>query len=231
MFFSFQYINGEENHIRLLERNLAPSLSFFSGASKLISMRRRRLVLILVCIGVLSLVVLVGLGVWLERWGRIERARPSDAIVIFGAKVRADGSASLLLQGRTRHAYALWKRGLAPVIVCTGGVGEFPPAESVLESHLLENWGVPSSAILREERSTSTRENALFGARLLPRGARVIGVSDPFHLFRCRRDLQLAGLRATTSPALDQWDALPLLSRLFYCVRESVSLLRDFVLS
>jgi len=175
-------------------------------------------------------VALVGLGLWLERWGRVERARPSDALVIFGAKVRPDGTASPLLRGRTRHAYELWKRGLAPVIVCTGGVGENPPAESVLEARLLESWGVPSSAILREERSTSTRENALFAAKLLHPGASVIGVSDPFHLFRCRRDLQLAGLRASTSPSLEQWDALPFPSRLFYCVREVVSLLRDFVL-
>jgi len=194
-------------------------------------MRRRRLVPIFVCVGLLSLVAWVGVGVWLERWGRVERATPSDALVIFGAKVRADGTASPLLRGRTRHAYELWKRGLAPVIVCTGGVGENPPAESVLEARLLEGWGVPASAILREERSTSTRENALFGARLLPRGASAIAVSDPFHLFRCRRDLHLAGFRATTSPSLEQWDALPWPSRLFYCVREVLSLLRDFALS
>jgi len=194
-------------------------------------MRRRRLVSILVCVGVLSLVALLGLGVWLERWGRVERARPSDALVIFGAKVRADGTASPLLRGRTRHAFELWKRGLAPLIVCTGGVGDNRPAESVLEAQLLEGWGVPSLVILREERSSSTRENALFAAKLLPRGASAIAVSDPFHLFRCRRDLQGAGLRATTSPSLERWDALPLSSRLFYCVRESVSLLRDFALS
>jgi len=206
-------------------------LPFLARASKLLSMRRRRLVTILVCASVLSLVALVGLGVWLERWGRVERARPSDAVVIFGAKVRADGTASPLLRGRTRRAYALWRRGLAPLIVCTGGVGENPPAESVLEARLLEGWGVPPSAILREERSTSTRENALFGAKLLHPSASVIGVSDPFHLFRCRRDLQGAGLRATTSPSLEEWDALPLASRLFYCVRESLLVLRDFVLS
>jgi len=191
-------------------------------------MRRRRFILAFFSTGVVSVLALVALGAWLEKWGRVERARPADALIIFGAKVRADGSASPLLRGRTRHAYELWKRGLAPIIVCTGGVGEFAPAESGVESQLLEGWGMPASAIRREERSTSTRENALFAAKLLPHGAKVIAVSDPFHLFRCRRDLRDAGLSATTSPALGEWDALPMASRLFYCMREAVLVVRDF---
>ncbi len=169
----------------------------------------------------------LGIGVWLERWGRVERARPSDAILIFGAKVQPDGKPSWLLRSRTRHAFELWKRGLAPRIVCTGGIGTFAPAEAVVQSDLLEGWGVPAGAILRDERSTSTRENALFAARLLPRGARVVAVSDPFHLWRCRRDCTLAGLLASTSPALQGWDALPSWSRLFLDVREAALVARD----
>ena len=193
-------------------------------------MRRRRLILVLFALAVLPLVSLLLLGAWLERWGRVERATPSAAIVIFGARVRPDGSPSALLRSRTRHAFELWEHGLAPKLVCTGGVGDYPPAESLAETTLLRGWGVPASAIIREERSTSTRENAAFAARLLPSGAHVIAVSDPFHLARCRRDLARVGLVVATSPALEGWDALPPRTRLYYCFREAVLTVRDWVL-
>ncbi len=192
--------------------------------------RRRRFVLALLLLGALPLLALYGLGAWIERWGRVERATPAAAIVVFGARVQPGGAPSTLLYFRSRHAFELWKRGFAPKIVCTGGVGDNPPAESIVETALLERWGVPASAILREERSTSTRENAQFAAALLPHGAHVIAVSDPFHLLRCRRDLERVGLVATTSPALAGWDALPPQTRLFYCLREAISTVRDWVL-
>ncbi len=190
-------------------------------------MTRRRLFFPLCACFFIPLIALLAFGVWLERWGRVDRARKSDAIIVFGAKVRSDGSASPLLRARTWHAFELWKRGLAPKIVCTGGVGDYPPAESVVQGKLLLGWGVPASDILRDQKSTSTRENALFAAQLLPSGARVIVVSDPFHVWRCRRDCTRAGLRASTSPELPEWDALPLWPKMFYCAREATLVVRD----
>jgi len=188
---------------------------------------RRRLLFFSLAVLIVPLVALVVAGDSLERWGRVERARHADAILIFGASVRPDGQPSALLRSRTRHAFELWRKGLAPRIVCTGGVGTFPPAESVVQSQLLESWGVPARAILRDERSTSTRENTLFAAKLLPPGANVIAVSDPFHLWRCRRDCAVAGLRASTSPALEGWDALPSWSRFSLRLREAALVTRD----
>ena len=192
-------------------------------------MRRRRLFAVLAVLA-LPLVVVLGFGAWLERWGRAQTLQPASAIIIFGAKVRKGGVASPLLRARTFHAFELWKRGLAPKIVCPGGVGDFAPAESLVQTRLLRGWGVPASAIVREEKSTSTRENAIFASGLLPRGAKVIAVSDPFHLFRCRRDLTRAGLNASTSPSVAGFDALPVQSRIFYCVREAALVLRDTLL-
>ena len=170
------------------------------------------------------------LGYGLNSWGKVERAQRSDAILIFGTGVRADGTASSTLRARTRHAYELWARGLAPLIVCTGGVGTHPPAESRVQERLLVGWGVPASAILREERSTSTWENAKFAAPLLPPGSSVIAVSDPFHLWRCQRNCQAFGLRATTSPALANWSVAPRGARASLCAREAVLVTRDLVL-
>ncbi len=167
------------------------------------------------------------LGAILVSWGTRDRAQKADAIVIFGARVNKSGQASLLLRGRTHHAFELWQRGLAPVIVCTGGIGHFPPAEAAVQAALLQKWGVPTTAILREETSTSTRENARNAATLLPRGAKVIAVSQPFHLWRCRRDCARFGLVALTSPEMQGWSVLRPHKRALYALREAAAVTRD----
>ena len=191
--------------------------------------RRRKRLFIAGALLLAPLIYVGALGFWLQSWGNIDRAQKSDAIMIFGSGVRSDGRASPTLRARTRHAYDLWKRGLAPKILCTGGVGAHGPAESVVQEKLLIGWGVPSSAILKEEKSTSTWENAKFAAPLLPQGASVIAVSDPYHLWRCKRNCEAFGLRATTSPATAAWLQLQPRRRAFFCAREAVLVSRDLI--
>ncbi len=190
--------------------------------------RRQRLI-IAGALLLAPLIYLGALGYYLDSWGKVDRAQKADAIMIFGTGVKADGSASLTLRARTRHAYELWKRGLAPKILCTGGMGTHPPAESVAQEKLLVGWGVPADSIIKEEKSTSTWENAKFGAPLLPANSSVIAVSDPYHLWRCQRDCAAFGLSATTSPATAAWLQWPVRTRLFFCVREAALVTRDLI--
>ncbi|MBW3636903.1 MAG: YdcF family protein, partial [Armatimonadetes bacterium] len=181
--------------------------------------RRNALLLVLVA----PLIYGAVLGAILVSWGTRDRAQKADAIVIFGARVNKSGQASLLLRARTHHAFELWQRGLAPVIVCTGGIGDFPPAEAAAQAALLQKWGVPATAILREETSTSTRENARNAAALLPHGAKIIAVSQPFHLWRCRRDCARFGLTALSSPEMQGWIVLRPHKRALYALREAAA--------
>lgn len=167
------------------------------------------------------------LGGILVSWGKRDRVQKADAILIFGAYVNKHNQASPMLRARTYRAFELWQRGWAPVIVCTGGLGDFAPAEAAVEAALLRKWGVPEKAILREETSTSTRENASNAAALLPRGAKVIAVSQPFHLWRCRRDCAKFGLIAFTSPETQGWNALPFERQAFFALREAALVTRD----
>lgn len=62
------------------------------------------------------------------------------------------------------HAAALYLRGLAPIIVCTGGFGKmtegmFPKPEAELFAERCVMAGVPESAIITECRSSNTGEN------------------------------------------------------------------------
>lgn len=72
---------------------------------------------------------------------------------------------------RPLHAARLWKRGLAPVIVATGGYIPFltdaPGSEADLYAGLLtEIAGIPDSVILRVGGSRNTHEDALLTAAL-----------------------------------------------------------------
>jgi uncharacterized SAM-binding protein YcdF (DUF218 family) len=123
----------------------------------------------------------------LDRYGQ---RRPSagqryDAIVVLGCRVRPDGSPSFALARRTRLAVELFEAGHAPLLVFTGGVGEFPPSEAAAAARLARHYGVPASAIHLEDASTSTEENARMAAE--ETAARdLLLVSDAYHLARAR---------------------------------------------
>jgi uncharacterized SAM-binding protein YcdF (DUF218 family) len=123
----------------------------------------------------------------LDTWGRTRTPRGAyDAVVVAGCRVYADGSPSPALAWRVRTAVDLWERGVAPRLVFTGGVGTFPPSEAAAAAALAASLGVPRSAIVIEDRSTSTEENARNAADKLD-AARIVVVTDAYHVFRARR--------------------------------------------
>jgi uncharacterized SAM-binding protein YcdF (DUF218 family) len=161
----------------------------------------RRVVLVVVGLAALcSGYFLVNL--WLVyRTGETDQARPVDAIVVLGA-AQYDGRPSPQLAARLDHVVVLWKRGLAPMVITTGGkrLGDrFTEAEA--SAKYLETKGVPAAAIQQVSGATSYDE--LVAARDLLRSRdlrRVVLVSDPYHLLRTRLVSQELGLVAYVSP-------------------------------
>ena len=141
-----------------------------------------------ILIAVLSLFLLGSAAAWaLDRYGQRKPPEETfDAIVVLGCRVQADGTPSTALRERTRRAVELWREGRAPVIILTGGIGEHPPSEARAAADLARDLGVPESALLREERSRSTAENARFAAEKFD-GRRILLVSDAYHVFRAER--------------------------------------------
>lgn len=129
--------------------------------------------------------ILIAIG--LDRCADRPSRRGWDAIVVLGCNVRDDGVPGAALERRVRHAVALWRAGVAPRIVLTGGVGEGKStSEARAASRLARTLGVPWEAMVLEERSTSTEENARFARAALGRG-RVVVVSDAYHVTRGER--------------------------------------------
>jgi uncharacterized SAM-binding protein YcdF (DUF218 family) len=118
--------------------------------------------------------------------GSLDVAPPYDYVVVAGAGVMPDGTASDALLARTRLAVDLYEAGAAPRIALTGGVGDWGDAESEVAAALARGWGVPEEALVLERTSTSTEENAAHLHAILG-DARIVVVTDRYHALRCRR--------------------------------------------
>lgn len=163
--------------------------------------RLRRLVALAL---VLWLWVMFMLLIVIDAYGRADRAQAADVIVVLGAGLRRNNQPGPALTRRTAHAAALWQAGYAPYVLCSGGnPGNRARSEAAACAELLLNDGVPQSAILLEEQSRSTEENAMYTRALMDaRGWQAaIVVSDSYHLFRARRLFTNEGVQALTSPA------------------------------
>ncbi|MFZ9628897.1 MAG: YdcF family protein [Ilumatobacteraceae bacterium] len=141
-----------------------------------------------------------------HRVGRSDQAVPADAIVVLGA-AQYDGRPSPQLAARLDHVVDLWARGLAPVVVTTGGKRPDDRfTEAAASAAYLEDRGVPAAAIVQVGGSTSfesIRAAAGALAARMPAGSmtvRVVLVSDPFHSLRIRLIAEEVGLDACVSP-------------------------------
>lgn len=156
-----------------------------------------------------GLVVLAALGMgWLISlaavvvWGRRDTARPAAAIVVLGA-AQYVGHPSPVLRARLEHAVQLWRRGLAPRMVLTGGTGDGDTtSEAAVSRRFVVEQGVPDSAILLEAQGRTTRESlrAVAGMMTAQQSDTVILVSDPFHMLRLAILAHRFGLVALLSP-------------------------------
>lgn len=133
---------------------------------------------------------------------RHDEARPVDAIVVMGA-AQYDGRPSPQLAARLDHALDLYQRGLSPRIFVTGGkqpLDRFTEAAS--EARYLQDRGVPSTALLREDEGRTSWQSLTAVADQLRRDGlhSVLLVSDPYHMARIKGMAAELGLDAYASP-------------------------------
>jgi uncharacterized SAM-binding protein YcdF (DUF218 family) len=166
----------------------------------------------------------IGTAVAVVVWGVRDGARPADAIVVLGAAQYA-GRPSPVLRARLDHAIALYKRGLAPQLVLTGGTGVGDTtSEAAVGRRYVMRRDVPDSAILTENVGRTTVESIAAVAAMLQQRqkTRVILVSDPFHMLRLRVLAAQFGLTPYTSPTQTSPISANRGEALSYVVSESV---------
>ncbi|KRA54248.1 protein sanA-like protein [Pseudoxanthomonas sp. Root65] len=151
----------------------------------------------------LALVWLVGVAAYIIWVGQRDDAAPADAIIVLGAAAY-DAKPSPVFEERIRHGIDLYKRGLAPTLIFTGGYGGVGArfSESQVARRYALRQGVPEKAILIESLSRNTHDN-LRQARTLMQQHQlhsVIIVSDPLHMARALRISRDLGIRSVGSP-------------------------------
>lgn len=134
-----------------------------------------------------------------------QELQPADAIVVFGAAEYA-GRPSPVFRARLDHANDLFRRGLAPLLITTGGhAADAKFSEGGVGRDYLMRHGVPEAALLAETEASDTSESARTIAAMM-RDRRLkscIAVSDAYHVFRIRKMLERQGLRVYLAPRAD----------------------------
>lgn len=157
-------------------------------------------------------------------WGARDGARPADAIVVLGA-AQYVGRPSPVLRARLDHAVDLWKRGLAPHLIVTGGRGTGDTtSEAAVSRRYVLRLGVADSAILLEDQGRTTRASLEAVASIMKENGlrRVILVSDPFHMLRLKLLAERLDMDAVTSPTRTSPISASPTKALGYMVSESV---------
>lgn len=153
-------------------------------------------------------------------------ARPSDAVLVLGARAYIDGQVNPCLEGRVRQGVRLVREGLARYLIVSGGRDiEDGRSESATMAQVAQGLGLRPEQIVQEPKATSTYQNLLYGREILrTRGWNsVVLVSQAFHLPRAALTAERLGLEYTVSPV--QGDSCPALLRIRAYLREPVAFL------
>jgi uncharacterized SAM-binding protein YcdF (DUF218 family) len=160
--------------------------------------------LVVVCI--LLLAGGVGWILWvngqIQHYAQLDEARPADAIAIFGA-AEYDGRPSPVFRARLDHGLALYRKGIAPMVITLGGgADEDRHSEGGVGHDYLLAHGIPERQIIAETMSSNTKESAERLAVIARANhlQRIVVVSDGTHLFRIHALCGEEGLDVYTSP-------------------------------
>ena len=155
-------------------------------------------------IAVLSIwLALIGTALYVAMYSADPEPPTGEAIVVLAGNAGKNGGG---LTGETEARLAkgveLFEAGAASVLVVTGG-GTPPVSEAMRDAALAA--GVPAEAILVENASHSTLQNALFTAdfEALDKDAPIIIVSHRYHLPRANASFRWAGFSTVESVAAD----------------------------
>jgi len=162
------------------------------------------------------------ISIRIERQATHDEAKPADVILVLGA-AEYRGRPSPVLKARLDHALDLYRNGLAPRILTTGGAGGDPVfTEGDVGRDYLASQGVPPEAIAVEREGASTvASTALAGEIMRRMGLQsAIVVSDGYHVYRVKKMLERRGLTVYGSPRPER--ARDSLEYRWNCVKQAV---------
>ena len=169
------------------------------------------MLLVLILLGAIAYVSIVLMVCWKETHVAAP-GKDYEAMLVLGAQVKPDGTASLQLQWRLEKAAETYRQKKVPVVVCGGQGGNEPAPEAVVMRDVLIGLGVDEDMILMDTTSASTHSNIKNAMQLL--GGRnvtkVMIITSDYHLPRAiaiaeDNGLTAYGIGAPTKLGLRFW--------------------------
>lgn len=160
----------------------------------------------IVAIAAAMLAAFLGIiSIQIVREAGTQEVHPADALVVFGAAEYA-GRPSPVFRARLDHAYDLFQRGVAPVVITTGGSGADPDfSEGGVGHDYLMRRGIPEPKLIAETQGSDTASSAERVAVIMRtnRMRSCVAVSDAYHVFRIRQLLKHEGVEVYLAPRPD----------------------------
>ena len=208
--------------IYLVLWNLCHTKKFARAAA---AMRELFLIFLAVCIA--GFIVLQGLIMSGAQYDGAD----AEVIIVLGAGIYGE-IPSRILSSRLDAAIEYLNTHKGVTVIVSGGQGK---GESISEAEAMYRYlircGVKESSIIKEEASTSTRENLAFSLALMEEAGlsaedvKLAVVTNEFHLYRAKRVAGTLGADASGIPAKTPY----LSSRVLYQCREAVAVLSDLI--
>ncbi|MDN4502494.1 YdcF family protein [Alteromonadaceae bacterium BrNp21-10] len=156
--------------------------------------------------------------------------------VIFGAAVKADGTASGSLYRRTIGALAFAKHNNDnhPLFIVSGAIGTYPPSEAIVMESLLIANGVAKSQIIKDEASTDTLETVQNCTKIIQSLHGVASMyvcTSPYHSWRCQLLFRIYRQPFQRANMPGDLAKLGLLKWTLYCIKEVVAIPWDVFLA
>jgi uncharacterized SAM-binding protein YcdF (DUF218 family) len=165
--------------------------------------RLTRTLTLLAGLAVVALALLCALIILQGQRDDVTRTGPRvDALLVMGT-TQYNGVPSPVLRARLDHALDLFRRGVAPRLILTGGAA---PGDSFTEAGAARDYllgqGVPEAALLVEDGSRTSYQNLKRSAEIARANGivSVLIVSDNFHMLRSLKMARDLDLRAYGSP-------------------------------
>ena len=150
--------------------------------------------------------------------------------VIFGARLKPDGTAGPALRRRIAGAIAAAQGQPDAQFLVTGAQPQAGRTEAEVMRQLLRAAGIPDDRILVEDNAHNTRASAINCAAMLrarPALRPVLACSDRFHQRRCVLLLRQCGVPAEAAPMPDERRDMRAPVWLFYRLRELAAISYD----
>ncbi|MFZ1931673.1 MAG: YdcF family protein [Candidatus Sulfotelmatobacter sp.] len=128
--------------------------------------------------------------------GSLQELHPADAIVVFGA-AEYSGRPSPVLRARLDHAFELFQKKIAPVVITTGGAALDPSfSEGGVGRDYLMHRGISERNLIAETQGSDTAQSAVRVAVIMRANGlhSCVAVSDAYHVFRIKKLLEHEGI-------------------------------------